>query len=186
MSPIKLTSSLFDQFRAASNRAKNVTPFVGTVLSLDPGETTGYAIFHTDGEYTELYSAGQIKTWPFQETIKGLEEVFTEAFPVSQYMDEQTAKGRNLVLFESYNIYAHKLERHTHSNVPTLQIIGVIQTFCFQRGLQPINQTAQIGKGFAKDEKLRTWGFYLPGLKHARDATRHGCYFLLFGNKEIS
>lgn len=170
-------SPIFDTFRQASNRAKYVKPFSGHLLVLDPGETTGYVIFSANPLSAWLIESGQFETWPFDVCVKKLSSLFDE---FSNSFDHGTQR----VLYESYNIYAHKLERHTHSSVPTIQIIGCIQTLCAQHGWSPITQTAQIGKSFCKDEKLRSWGFYQQGKKHARDAIRHGCNFLLFGHKE--
>lgn len=178
------SSPVFNTFRTASNRAKSVTPFSGTLLALDPGETTGYALFEATETDVILRDAGQLETWPFEKTLTSFEEALTQAFPIRKE-DEPTHHGRDVVLFESYNVYAHKLQQHTHSSVPTIQIIGCLQTLCFQRKLVHCTQTAQVGKGFCKDDKLKTWGFYLEGKKHARDATRHGCYFLLFGHKDF-
>jgi len=172
-----ITSPSFDTFRTASNRAKGVVPFEGTLLSLDPGETTGYAIFVATKDSAQLFEAGQLKTWPLDDCIAALDTLLDKAFP--------TRQSTNLALFESYNVYAHKLEQHTHSSVPTVQIIGSLKTLLILRKQRWITQTAQVGKGFAKDEKLQKWGFYLEGKKHARDATRHGCYFLLFGHSEL-
>jgi hypothetical protein len=39
---------------------------------------------------------------------------------------------------------------------------------------------AHQAKGFVTDEKLKAWGFYQKGVRHARDSIRHACYFLLF------
>ena len=44
-------------------------------------------------------------------------------------------------------------------------------------------QMASTAKTFATDKKLREWGFWERGMRHARDAIRHGCYFLLFYKK---
>lgn len=36
---------------------------------------------------------------------------------------------------------------------------------------------AGLAKTFADDVKLAAWGFDAPGMRHAKDAIRHGCYF---------
>lgn len=41
-------------------------------------------------------------------------------------------------------------------------------------------QMAAQAKGFVDDDKLKAWGFWIKGKKHARDAIRHGVYYLLF------
>lgn len=86
----------------------------------------------------------------------------------------------NFVVYEAYHVYKWKLEEHTFSRVPTIQIIGCLRTHCILRDIPNDEQTAQIGKGFATDAKLKLWDLYLPGLVHARDAIRHGAHWLLF------
>ena len=43
-------------------------------------------------------------------------------------------------------------------------------------------QMAFQGKGFATDARLKEWGFWKEGMKHSRDAIRHGIYYLLVTN----
>ena len=38
-------------------------------------------------------------------------------------------------------------------------------------------------KGFVTDAKLKEWGLWQDGLRHSRDAIRHGIYFLVVSNK---
>lgn len=172
-------SPTFVRLRVASNKVKEVTPFKGRILSLDPGETTGYCVFQAQEAEAELVDSGQIKAWPLAQGYDNLRLLIAKTF-----LEGPT--DSRLIVFESYNVYEHKLEQHTHSNVPTLQLIGLIQTLCFQTDIPYITQTAQVGKGFVTDTKLKAWGFYHTGKKHARDATRHACYFLLFGNKNLT
>src|SRR5690606_23159250 len=69
--------------------------FTGILLALDPGETTGVAIFDATLEKVTLRNVSQIKTWPFdvgvahiQGLIKGTQPKFT--------------------VFERYGIYGWK------------------------------------------------------------------------------
>jgi hypothetical protein len=39
---------------------------------------------------------------------------------------------------------------------------------------------ASQAKAFVTDQKLKEWGFWKEGMRHSRDAIRHGLYFLLF------
>ena len=86
-----------------------------------------------------------------------------------------------MVVYENYRVYAHKLERHSNSEVYTLRLVGVIEYLCDVKHQVPqYNQMASQAKGFMTDEKLKKWGMYRKGFRHARDAIRHGAYFLLF------
>lgn len=131
------------------------------LLCLDPGETTGWAVF----ERGELTASGQARTIEGWEVIHDL---FVDIKPTA-------------VIYENYRVYAHKLERHSNSEVYTLRLVGVIEFICEMLfGIPHYNQMAQQAKGFVSDEKLKSWGFYKKGHRHARDAMRHGIYFLLF------
>lgn len=140
----------------------------GTLLSFDPGETTGWAVFTHDDNETWLIEAGQIKTWPLEEGVKN----------ITTLLDIYTPKH---IVFESYHIYSWKADEHKYSEVATIQVIGAIRTLAILRQITNSFQSAQLGKGFCTDQKLESWGLWLEGLRHARDAIRHGAYYLLFG-----
>jgi hypothetical protein len=86
---------------------------------------------------------------------------------------------------ESYQVYDWKKDEHSFSQVPTLQVIGCIKTICKILHIPYYSQTAQVAKHFCTDEKLEQWGMWKRGERHARDAIRHGCYWLLFGKPQI-
>jgi len=137
------------------------------LLCLDPGETTGWCVF----EHTSLVRWGQERTVSLEEiqwsTIRSL---ITDVRPTH-------------IICEDYRIYAHKLARHTFSPVMTLRVIGGIECLAYFNGIPIYYQMASTAKGFVNDDKLKAWGFYQAGMRHSRDAIRHGCYFLLFYNR---
>ncbi|MNO70446.1 hypothetical protein D3C76_613280 [compost metagenome] len=132
------------------------------LLSLDPGETTGWSVF-IDGK---LHEAGQAKT--FTGGWQEIDDLFDYVRPT-------------MVIYENYRVYEHKLSRHANSEVYTLRLVGVIEYLCEVKYKIPYyNQMAHQAKGFVSDEKLKAWNMYQTGQKHARDSIRHGIYFLLF------
>lgn len=136
--------------------------FPARLLCLDPGHTTGWAVF----ENGLLTASGQAAT--MDKGWSEIDNLFNDVQPT-------------MVIYENYRVYAHKLERHSNSEVYTLRLIGVIEYLCDVKfGIPQYNQMAHQAKGFVTDEKLKKWGFYKRAEKHARDAMRHGCYFLLF------
>lgn len=157
----------FNQLRIAVNKQKSFQ-FNGILLALDPGETTGVACFTTDPSAAVLSSALQVKTWPLEVGVESITRLLKELQPTT-------------VVFESYQVYEWKSKDHVWSQVPTVQVIGMIKTLCIQQNIPYYTQTAQVAKAFCDDKKLEQWGYWLQGLRHARDAIRHGCYFLLFG-----
>lgn len=131
------------------------------LLCLDPGETTGWAVF----ERGELTDWGQSAT--LKQGWSAIHDLFEEVKPTH-------------VVFENYRVYQHKLSQHANSEVYTLRLIGVIEYLCYMQELENHTQMASTAKGFCKDSKLKEWGYWQPGMKHARDAIRHGCYYQLF------
>lgn len=161
----------FTQFCRAANKAKKVPPFCGRLLAIDPGETTGWCLFQGKSrpggriDY-EMEFCGQIPTWPMKEALNGFEKLLTY--------------GPSHILYEQYRVYEWKADDHSWSSIPTLRIIGCLETLALQRAITPYNQSAQQAKNFCTDERLREWGLYQKGMRHARDSIRHACFFLLF------
>lgn len=137
------------------------------VLALDPGETTGWALF----EYGLLVDAGQ--TNKHKEVVTAVTEL--------QMLFRMT--NPSFVVIEDYRVYAHKAKSHSWEALHTPKLIGAIQALCAVRGTADILQMAS-SKQFVTNDKLRMWKMYYKGKPHANDAIRHGCYYLLF-NKGI-
>jgi hypothetical protein len=131
------------------------------LLALDPGGTCGWAYF----ENGYLIKAGQIDgSWkPIMRLMKRL--------------------APTLIVMENYVIYEWKLKQHSMSDVPTLQLIGQIKMACDIMKIPLHLQTAQKAKQFCTDTKLKQWGFYFERYKHANDAIRHGCSYMLWPPK---
>lgn len=158
----------FETFEVATRKSKKTKRFVTpdtTILCFDPGHTTGFAIF----QGLDLIESGELVTKPIDAAVRNVERMFNHCEP-------------DIVVMEDYRVYKWKTEHHGGSELLTTRVIGCIETFCVLNFVSNvIKQPAHIGKGFATDKRLREWGFYKKGERHARDAIRHGCYFLLFG-----
>lgn len=136
------------------------------LLCLDPGHTTGWSLFVKG----KLVDCGQAAT--LQDGWKCIDELFNYTQPT-------------MVIYENYRVYAHKLERHSNSEVYTLRLVGVIEFICeVLLDIPYYNQMAHEAKGFVTDDRLKKFGMYQAGQRHARDSIRHGIYFLLF-NKAL-
>lgn len=138
------------------------------LICLDPGQTTGWAIFKD----AELVEFGQMDTSVIGSAAR---EIY--AF-LAQQIDKY---GRGVVLYENYRVYQHKLRQHSNAELHTAKFIGMIEASCQLLDLETHNQMAATVKPFCTDAKLKEWGYYQTGVKHANDAIRHGCYLLLFG-----
>lgn len=138
------------------------------LLCLDPGKTTGWCLFEQGkltrwGQVDKCYDDSNIDTM-------GLINLLNEVKP-------------DFVLYEDYRVYSNKLDRHSFSPVMTVRLLGAIETYCQMNSIRTHKQMAVTAKNFCTDIKLEQWGFWQSGMRHARDAIRHGCYFLLFYKK---
>ncbi len=135
------------------------------ILAFDPGHTTGFAVF----EDQKILDCGEIDTTDMENAVLNVTDIFEPWKP-------------DVVVIEDYRIYKWRAKHHVGSPMLTTRVIGCIETIAIQRGIYKIyKQPAHIAKGFCTDPKLKDWGFFLKGKKHANDAIRHGAYYLLFG-----
>lgn len=134
-----------------------------TLLSLDPGGTIGFSVFQNG----HLLLTGQLKG-----ESQSIHDLFDRYKPTE-------------VVCEDYRVYAHKLQQHSYSNIPTLRLIGAIEYVCNQSHLLLSLQMASLAKGFVTDKKLKEWGLYQIRQPHANDALRHACYYLLFSQHTL-
>lgn len=133
------------------------------ILCFDPGHTTGWAFF----KGTELTEAGQIKTDDMETAPHRVRELFQKFDPT-------------VVICEDYRIYKWRMEEHVGSQVLTTRVIGSIETLCAFDFIPIIKNMAVTAKRFVTDAKLVEWEMYRKGERHARDAIRHGCYYIIF------
>ena len=145
-----------------------------SLLSIDPGETTGWAMFIAG----TLYESGQVGCETFNEATATVEshgkffhQLIVESSP-------------SIVVVEDYRIYAQKTNFHTWNALHTPRLIGAMQVLCAIHDI-PLTLQMASSKQFCTNEKLKKWGFYSQANRHAMDAVRHGCYWLLFNKLKI-
>ncbi len=136
------------------------------VVALDPGETTGVAVFKEG----RLVTVDQIAQREFDLAVRELVSLFDLTQP-------------SMVIIEDYKVYSHKAGAHKWSALHTPRLIGAIQTLCVLYEVGYHMQMAS-AKRFCTDERLKDWRMYQVGNPHATDAVRHGVYYLLFGKEK--
>ena len=82
---------------------------------------------------------------------------------------------------ENYRVYGWLVQQHSWAELHTPKLIGAIACLAYISNTPIHYQMASEGKGWVTDTKLKEWNMYNAGQKHARDAIRHACYYLLFG-----
>lgn len=151
--------------RRTPRRGDTTVTDTTTILCFDPGHTTGWAVF----EGVKCFNSGEIDTREIDDSVDSI------SFLMGRYSPD-------IVVVEDYRVYKWRAKHHAGSNLLTARVIGRIEALATVEQVNTIiKQPAHIAKGFCTDTKLREWGMYVKGEKHARDAIRHGCYFILFG-----
>lgn len=119
-----------------------------------------------------LLKEDQLITKTIKQSVDALVKVLDELAP-------------DIVAYEDYRVYAWEAEKHKWAALHTPKVIGAIVTVCQLRGLECHGRMAHAVKTFVTDEKLKSWDLYTKGKRHARDATRHAIYQMIFGSKGI-
>lgn len=140
--------------------------YTGTLLTLDPGETTGFSLWHN----AKLVQAAQLDTHEVKSCIEWLNEwvKITKA---------RSPDDTFYVVIEEYRVYANKAESHAQSTMHTSRLIGAFECLFGLYGISYEFRLASFAKQWATDDKLKAWDLWKVGERHARDAIRHACYF---------
>ena len=136
---------------------------MSTVLAVDPGKTTGYALW-TDGERVEG-------------------ELYAEAF--LDYAESVLKTGTvDTVVCERF-IITTRTGKLSHAPW-SLEQIGALRHLCHVHRVNFVLQNVSDAKKFGTDQRLNLLGWKRPqGAGHARDAQRHLLVHLV-RTKELS
>lgn len=126
-------------------------------LALDPGKSTGYAYFKSNGEYL----AGG--------TIRGYEEAFSW-FPNIPW------DKLDSVIVEDFRLYTWKAQQQSWSKLETVKLIGAVEVLGRMHGVPVVLQSP------AHKPIAYMWaGLTVPknhDMSHETDAFVHGVYYL--------
>lgn len=149
-----------------------------TVLSFDPGGTTGWSVISVHEEALvdpELYWQDNIMHWEHGQiscnNSDGKFDLEAENNGIAEMVGLAEHWPGALIVVEGYTV------RNPRTDLETYTPIRIIAGFAFglwQLQLKFIQQQAS-EKGTATDDRLRHWGLYerSGGMQHARDADRH-------------
>lgn len=136
------------------------------IVSLDPGGTTGWATFTSDG-VTAQWLCGQLAGQHHDRLDAMLGTFHTEEYHiVCESFEYRNVSRAGLVL-------------------DSVEYIGVMKRFCQNRGVSYTMQTASQGKvgtrpnAFVKKSNLEKLGLWSPGNIHAMDAYGHLLYYMI-------
>ena len=130
-----------------------------TMLSLDPGGTTGVAIIEYGTESYEL-----IKTLQIRNGLQGF---------LDFHWDELEDWEFDQIVCESFD-----LREGVHGvDLSPVYIIGALEAL-YPTAVNKIIYQKPSQKALCGDDRLRKLGLYESGRPHANDAVRHGIIYL--------
>jgi hypothetical protein len=130
-----------------------------TVLSVDPGITTGYCLATVDRTTIDL--------WPHQEK-----------YDVAPFYSQLDKHGPDHIILEDFE---YRKSQRDGLILFSVQLIGVTRLWGKWKTVPVTMQSAAKGKGFYSNDQLKLVGAYKRGIPHAMDATRHLMHWLTFG-----
>lgn len=130
-----------------------------TLLSLDPGGTTGLALFDYDDDDYELMWRKQVPN--------GLQGFLNWTWDEAHYL------GIDEIVCESFS-----LREGLHGvDLSPCYVIGALEAL-WPTAVTPITYQAPSQKSLCSDDRLAKLQLHLPGKPHANDACRHGIIYL--------
>ena len=130
-----------------------------TVVSLDPGRTTGHAVGTLEDGFMRV-RCGQ-----------------TQFDHIMLYQQLELIKPDYIICeeFEFRNKARKGLDLYPR------ELLGVCELYTQQRKIPLFRQKAMEGKAYYSNDKLKKDGLYLPGKPHAMDGLRHLLHWYTFG-----
>jgi hypothetical protein len=132
------------------------------ILALDPGKTTGFAIYKDDKIKPYQIDLFQYPR-PHEILFHHLDEIKPDILTYEQFRFRQGMLG---------TVYTG------------IEMIGVINLWVQINKVEVDSISSSEGKAFWDDKKLKALGYYQRGLTHGMDATRVLCVWLNKNNKE--
>jgi len=136
---------------------------VTTVVSFDPGKTTGFVA----GEWSGGKEIGltEVTVIPWNDRFYQTKDLLK--FHVPDY-----------IVVEAFRLYPHRAKSQIGNTFPSSQMIGIIQTYAYEQGIldrvviQPAGNRSSVK---IPDEHLLMVG----SSSHIQDAYRHLRYFVI-------
>jgi hypothetical protein len=143
------------------------------VIALDPGGTTGVAIFQRT-EHADLDNG----TWERFELKPGHHRTLWELL---------TGGGPwTTVIWERFMYQRRELDKGVSLSLASVEYIGICKLYedFHEEDVTFVEQTPAQAKNLWTDNKLKTLGLYMASAPHANDATRHLLYWLTVNRGE--
>jgi len=156
------------------------------VFAIDPGKTTGWAIFIVPRMSIFGDEDTEVIWWDTGEITGEEEEQAAWIARKSREIQNLDFRIGPAVIVEAFDFGAPFTDPEVYSPVR----IGAMLRMAKHMGLMGdsiINfQGRTIAKSTATDERLRLWGYWVPGSTHKRDAVRHAITVLRRAKQKAS
>jgi len=142
------------------------------IIAIDPGGTTGIAHW-MPAAHDKLDGFWDREEIPGCDDDQALAFLFSRLRLIISRTEPFTTIPRIHFLYESFDF--RMSERHRDKiDYTAAEVIGAIRHWglgCSH--IKFIRAGAGLGKGFWSDDKIKQAGLWVPGKRHAMDATRH-------------
>lgn len=141
------------------------------LFAIDPGEKTGVAIWDDEAKTLVTHEVVTIDDEGIDELVKLID-----------------TWGPKLLIVEDFVLRPSGIQSTARSGLSPVRITSLLMGFLRGRALNnedaycpaiELQMPAQ-AKGFATNERLKRWGWWVKGSAHKRDAVRH---LLLYASK---
>lgn len=164
------------------------------ILALDPSGafdegagTTGYCLMNNQ---QQIIYTGDIRALSYQDAMTYWKAHLTLIDQIKEQYPDLT------IVVEDYLLYAHKANEQINSRMETVQLIGILKYYCYDKSIPMYTQMAvEVKKRWADNilqhkqiiqRKGRGWQTVV-GMqsidRHALDAIRHAMHYATFYNK---
>lgn len=135
---------------------ERIEPIQGTIMALDPGVTTGAALWTPEGT---------LFAW----------QIFSPEKPFSKIWKDLTYYRPETLVVESFNY-----QRRDKVDLSPMAVIGCIHTWnqVASPASKVVHQSPAQAKVFWTDDKLKKMVEWQVGEPHANDAKRHLFYYM--------
>lgn len=131
------------------------------IVCFDPGEATGIAVF---------YGGDLLST-----DVLSVEDLMAALLATVDH--ERNALLADAWVVESFRLYADKAAALIGNAMIPAQVIGMIRLAAKELCIPVIFQSAAQAKGLCDNARLKAYGWTIRS-RHAKDAARHGVYYL--------
>jgi len=149
-------------------------------IGLDPGGTTGgaYLLNPEDKPLSHwVWGAFEFDRCKDDGRLMGL---LRELGAISREAEPYRAEAVVHIIYESFD-FRHEERNRDKIDYTAAEVIGALRLWAYERPyVRLIRSGASLGKGFWTDDKIKKLGLWVPGKRHAMDATRHLLRHLAF------